>query len=184
MLESVIMEGNRFTYCPACGSKNIMTVKNGRKWECPDCSLELYNNVATAVGLLIADGSGGILFEKRAKEPRKGFLAFPGGFTDPDETVEEAAERECIEEIGVKPESLEYLCSYPNDYEYKGIKYKTCDLFFTAKIPEGSTIKAQESEVEGFVRMKIETKEDVENCPLAFGSAKKTLLKWIERRGK
>ena len=67
MLESVIMEGNRFTYCPACGSKNIMTVKNGRKWECPDCSLELYNNVATAVGLLIADGSGGILFEKRAK---------------------------------------------------------------------------------------------------------------------
>lgn len=132
------------------------------------------------MGLLITDQEGRLLLEKRAKEPRKGFLAFPGGFTDPDESAEEAAFRECQEEIGVKPESIRYLCSYPNNYEYKSVKYKTCDLFFTAQLPKDFTLRPQEKEVAGFEWVKIETNDDVEKYPLAFESAKKTLRKWIE----
>ncbi|MBP5751778.1 MAG: NUDIX hydrolase, partial [Treponema sp.] len=68
------MKNNRFNFCPECGSKKIQTLMNGRKWLCPDCGFDLYNNVASAVGLLILNSRGEILMEKRAKEPRKGFL--------------------------------------------------------------------------------------------------------------
>ena len=122
---------NDFNLCPNCGSKNIKNVKN-RKWLCQDCGFDLYNNVASAVGLIICDKENKILLEERAKEPKKGFLAFPGGFVDPDETAEQACIRECMEEIGAKPAELKYLCSFPNTYEYKNITYKTCDLFFEA----------------------------------------------------
>ncbi len=170
---------NNFNICPICGSKQIKN-ENNRKWLCSDCGFELYNNVASAVGLVIAAADNKILFEKRAKEPRKGFLAFPGGFVDPDETAEQACIRECIEETGVKPSNLEYLCSFPNTYEYNKIVYKTCDLFFKAEIPAKEQLKAQQGEVDGFERVLIQTEEDIEKLPLAFESARKTLKIWLK----
>lgn len=171
-----------FKYCPNCGKRldegDLAEYK--RAWKC-GCGMELFNNVATAVGLLIKMPDGKILFERRAKEPRKGFLAFPGGFCDPDETAEEACERECMEEIGVKPGSLNYIASFPNTYTFQGIQYKTCDLFFEAKIPEGAKLKAQESEVESFEPRFVRNAEELEKLPLAFESARKTLEKYIEK---
>lgn len=178
------MEGNRFTFCPQCGSRAIQTERNGYKWKCPDCGFDLYCNVASAVGLVVVNDRDEILFEKRAKEPRKGYLAFPGGFTDVDESGEAAAVRECTEETGVVPQDVHYLCSFPNTYEYKSIVYKTCDLFFTGRLPAGATFHAQKSEVDGFVWMKVESPADVDQIPLAFDSAKKTLLKWLECKQK
>lgn len=179
---------NQFKFCPKCGSKNIESHAN--KWLCPECGFDLYNNVAAAVGVLICDKQNNVLMEVRAKNPRKGFLAFPGGFVDMDESVESAAVRECREEIGVEISGVKFLCSYPNTYEYKEITYKTCDVFFTADLPSQytsikeyiSTLKKQESEVLGFESCKIETVADVEKLPVAFDSAKKTLLKYIEMR--
>ncbi len=174
---------NDFNMCPVCGSKKIRNV-NMRKWLCDDCGFDLYNNVASAVGLIICDDEGRVLLEKRGKDPRKGFLAFPGGFTDPDETAEEACVRECLEETGVKPQSLKYVGSFPNTYLYKNITYKTCDLFFEAVLPQGCTLKPQEGEVNGFERVLIKTAEDVDNTPLAFESAGKILKKWLgEKNG-
>ena len=90
------MENNRFNYCPECGGRNIATENNGRKWKCPDCGFTLYNNVASAVGLVIINDRGEVLLEKRAKEPRKGYLAFPGGFVDPDETEKDLGQQKLI----------------------------------------------------------------------------------------
>lgn len=180
---------NKFNFCPMCGSKVIDYLKN-KKWFCSDCGFDLYNNVASAVGAIISDAEGFVLFEVRAKDPRKGFLALPGGFTDQDETAEHAVVRECMEEIGVQPESVKYLCSFPNDYLYKNIAYKTCDLFFDAKISEdcGSIeqlmkkLHGQESEVSGFRACKISSQKDIEDLPLAFDSAKKALTVWLSQR--
>lgn len=169
---------NDFNLCPICGGKNIRNVNN-RKWICSDCGFDLYNNVAAAVGLVIQDESGRILLEKRAKEPRKGFLALPGGFVDPDETAEEACRRECIEEAGVEPHEIKYLCSFPNTYKYKEVTYKTCDLFFEAVLPKGAELVAQKGEVENFERVQIKSPQDVDNVPLAFASANKTLKLWL-----
>lgn len=146
---------------------------------CPECKLDLYNNVASAVGLFIMDKDGRLLMEKRAKEPRKGFLALPGGFTDYNETAEEAAFRECREEIGVEPLSIKYLCSFSNDYEYKTIKYKTCDLFFLAQLPMDFVPRIQEKEVESVEWVTIRNQADIEKTPMAFQSAIKALKKWL-----
>ena len=170
---------NEFKLCPMCGGKNI-TSPAGRKWFCPDCNFELYNNVAAAVGLVISDSTGRVLFERRAKDPRKGFLAFPGGFVDPDESAEEAAVRECMEETGVKPASLEYLCSFPNTYVFNKITYKTCDIFFKAVLPPDAELTPQPGEVDAFERIKIQKEEDIETIPLAFESARKTLKLWLK----
>ncbi|MBQ3671823.1 MAG: NUDIX domain-containing protein [Treponema sp.] len=165
---------NDFRFCPSCGKTNIKNV-NMRKWLCPDCGFDLYNNVAAAVGLVVQDDEGRILFETRGKEPRKGFLAFPGGFVDPDESLEEACMRECREELGVEPVSLEYIASFPNTYDYKNIRYKTSDVFFLAVIPSGAVFKTQESEVLSLERRFARTEEEIAGLPLAFESARKTL---------
>lgn len=170
---------NDFNFCPNCGGKNIQNV-NMRKWKCANCEFTLYNNVAAAVGLVIQKGDGKILFERRAKEPRKGFLALPGGFVDPDESAEEACFRECREEIGVEPLSLRYIATFPNIYEYKNIQYKTCDIFFEAKLPENAQLHAQEGEVLGFEECFVRNEQELMALPLAFESARKTLGLWLK----
>lgn len=173
---------NDFNMCPMCGSKKIINHGN-RKWVCEDCGFDLYCNVAAAVGVIIRDKNHNVLFEVRAKEPRKGFAALPGGFVDFDERAEEAVVRECKEEIGVEIKNAEFLCSFPNTYVYKNIEYKTCDLFFTAELSDDfdsiddfiKSLKAEESEVQSFISYRVESYEDVENIPLAFESARNTL---------
>lgn len=182
---------NDFNLCPMCGSKAIKN-KFNKKWYCPDCDFDLYCNVAAAVGVVIIDKENKILLETRAKNPRKGYLAFPGGFIDADERAEDGAIRECREEIGVEVSDVQFICTFPNTYEYKNIEYKTCDMFFLANLPENfknieeyiGTLHAQESEVEGFSAWKVESKEDVDKIPLAFESARKTLYTLIEKRSK
>ena len=139
---------NDFNLCPMCGSKNIQN-KNDRKWFCPDCGFDLYCNVAASVGVLIFDDDSNFLFEKRAKEPKKGLWTQPGGFIDADESAEEAVERECLEELGARVTDIRYLGSYPNTYEYKNITYKTCDMFFTAKIAGESADGGENAAAEG-----------------------------------
>lgn len=187
-IECAYMSDNKFNFCPNCGGKNI-EYRNGKKWFCPDCQFDLYNNVASATGAVIYDSNNTVLFEVRAKNPRKGFLALPGGFTDRDETAEEAVVRECAEETGYKISEVKYLCSFPNDYEYRGIAYKTCDLFFAVKLPDGTSVQElikqlsnEKSEVVSFEAHKIESEADVENLPLAFSSANKALKKWLSEK--
>ena len=177
---------NDFNSCPMCGSKKI-SWRDGKKWLCPDCGFDLYCNVAAAVGIVLYDDYGNLLFEVRAKEPRKGFLCLPGGFVDPDESAEAAVVRECREEMGARVSGAEFLCTFPNTYVYKNIEYKTCDIFFAAPLPEKynsieefiSYLKPEQSEVQKLNFYCVKTAEDIEKIPLAFESARKTLQKFI-----
>lgn len=167
-------------YCPSCGKETLSYIDN-HKWSCNECGLSLYNNVAAAVGLVAIikkDNINHILLVKRGRMPRKGFLAVPGGFVDPGESAEEAAFRECHEEIGLIPKSITYLTSATNNYQYKDIDYVTCDIFFKATFNEKdgckllSSLKAEDSnEIQGFEIYPIETSDDISKIPLAFTSA-------------
>lgn len=173
------MRNNVFNFCPDCGSRNIQTVQGGRKWQCPDCGLELFSNVASAVGVVLLNGDGKALLVRRAKEPRKGFLAFPGGFCEPDEAAEVSAVRECAEETGITPQRLQFIGAFPNTYEYRGIVYKTCDMFFEARLPGQFELKMQQSEVCGTEWRSIGSEQEIASIPLAFDSARKALLQRI-----
>jgi ADP-ribose pyrophosphatase YjhB (NUDIX family) len=140
--------GLEFRFCPKCGAGGEIEAEgirrgpaflDGKRWLCPACGFELYHNVATAAGLIL-DGPGGIVFLERAKEPGAGKLGLPGGFVDPGESAEDALHRECLEEIGWAPPELSYLGSFPNAYPYRGLVYRTCDLFFHYRLPEGAAL--------------------------------------------
>lgn len=58
------------------------------------------------------EGDLKILLIQRGYEPFKGFWAVPGGFVDPDESLEQAALRELKEETGVRDVFLEQLYTF------------------------------------------------------------------------
>lgn len=53
-----------------------------------------------------------VLLIKRAREPFKGQWAFPGGFVDKDESLEDAAARELAEETGLSGIRLEQIGAF------------------------------------------------------------------------
>lgn len=76
-----------------------------------------YPRVAVTVDLVVLtlrDGELCVLLVERGEEPWRGARALPGGFVRPDETLDEAAARELLEEAGLRdvPGHLEQLRSY------------------------------------------------------------------------
>ena len=70
---------------------------------------------ALTVDILLFHRSGNrvaVLLIKRAREPFKGLWAFPGGFVDKDESLEDAAARELLEETGVSGIHLEQIGAF------------------------------------------------------------------------
>lgn len=121
-----------FNYCPSCGSRGI--VFDGiKEYTCSDCSLTYFQNIATAAGTIL-EYKGKIILIRRKQEPGGGLLDLPGGFVDPEETAEQAAKREIKEELNIEVETLKYLGSYPNVYEFKDVCYHSCDLLFYSQI--------------------------------------------------
>jgi 8-oxo-dGTP diphosphatase len=64
--------------------------------------------------LTVREGALHVLLVERGKKPYLGQLALPGGFVEPDEDLDAAAERELEEETGLRPGAahLEQLRSY------------------------------------------------------------------------
>ncbi len=132
---------NNFVYCPRCG-KNKLTVKSPKSFECNDCGFIFYINVAASVAAIITDESKRVLIAIRKNDPAKDTWDLPGGFVDPDETIEECLVREIVEELNIEITEAEYFCSFPNKYQYKGITYSTIDLTFICKVEDFSLLKA------------------------------------------
>lgn len=137
-----------FNNCPMCPSKEI-NFDGIKKYSCPKCGWVFYQNTAAAVAGIF-EYEGKYLAVIRNREPAKGMLDFPGGFVDPLESAEEALKREAREELNIEPDSVDYLCTSPNIYNYKSIEYSTCDIFFTAKLTN-INFQLEESEIAGFV---------------------------------
>lgn len=123
-------------YCPLCGSRDLS--RGTGILVCGGCGHRDFNNPITAVAVFISDARGRVLLLRRAREPEIGKWVPPGGFLDAGETLEGAAARETVEETGLFPSDLRYLCSYPNYYIYRGFGRPVCDAFFAARIDSGN----------------------------------------------
>lgn len=125
-----------FRFCPGCGSESLRA-DSAKSWRCAVCGFRYFHNVAVAVALLLRVGDD-ILLTRRARAPAAGLLDFPGGFVDPDETLEQAMVRELAEELGmdVDPAALRYAFSGCNRYPFAEVTYLTADAFFLLELAE------------------------------------------------
>lgn len=138
----------KFAYCPACGSKHFDD-NDVKSKKCDNCGFTFYMNPSASTAAFILNEQGELLVERRGKEPAKGTLDLPGGFTDIGETVEEGVAREVKEETGLTVTSAEYLFSLPNVYRFSAMDIHTLDFFFRCHVETGE-LKAADDAAECF----------------------------------
>ena len=89
-------------YCQRCGAGLTNERVQGRQRPaCPECRLVVFQDPkVVAAGLVCVDRQ--LLFIRRNMEPGRGLWALPGGFVERGERVEDAVEREVMEETGLR----------------------------------------------------------------------------------
>ena len=91
-------------FCSSCGasvSQQIPAGDNRLRDVCDSCGKIHYQNPRMVAGTLPVYQEK-VLLCKRAINPRKGFWTLPGGFVELDETLEQGALRETVEEAGAE----------------------------------------------------------------------------------
>ena len=91
-------------YCNNCGEKVILEIPKGDNRErycCPNCEAIHYQNPNVVVGTLPVKEDK-VLLCKRAIKPRYGLWTLPAGFLEMEETLEQGALRETLEETNTK----------------------------------------------------------------------------------
>lgn len=90
-------------FCPRCATALVEAVPaldSRMRRVCPKCSYVAYLNPKVAAGTVpIRDGKVALI--RRGVEPARGAWSWPCGYVEIDETVEEAAARETLEESGL-----------------------------------------------------------------------------------
>ncbi|WP_240738160.1 NAD(+) diphosphatase [Deinococcus fonticola] len=132
--------------CGACASelqKGDPQGGRGRYRKCPNCGLSVYPRVAPAVIVLISRGEGPDTEFLLARGPRQapGVYTTLAGFVEPSETLENAVQREILEEVGVQVGNIRYQFSQPWPFPHSLM------LAFTARYDSGE-ITPQPGEIE------------------------------------
>lgn len=102
-------------FCMHCGQRLMTATPEGdrrRRLVCMDCGFVHYINPRPVAATIPEREDGRILLVRRAIQPRMGTWAFPGGYMDVDETAEEAAARETMEEANLAVDQLLLLGVY------------------------------------------------------------------------
>jgi mutator protein MutT len=163
-----------FRFCPKCGSEGFRP-REENLLSCGSCGLEYFINPAIAVSAIIVDKRGEILLVKRAFDPMKGKLDFPGGFVNLDESAEDALKREIMEELNIRLDGYEYFMSHTNEYHFGGLTYFILELAFICRVEEHRGIDISD-EIEDYV---LARPGGISPEDLAFPSTRAILEKFI-----
>ena len=95
-------ETENINYCLRCGAALKPREHYGHtRPTCPNCNWIYFADPKVAVAVLIKN-EGEVMLVRRAVNPFKGRWSLPAGFVDAGEDPKEAAQRECLEETGMK----------------------------------------------------------------------------------
>lgn len=164
-----------FQCCPACGTEN--NAVGSVPFRCANCDYANFFGPVAAVGGLIIN-QGQLLLVRRARDPGKGKWGLPGGFVDRNETIEEALAREVMEEVGLELTKSDYLVSYPNQYDYRGMVAPVIDLFYTCQVDATHEIQLEQDELDHFEWV-FPTTEHLDH--MAFPSNRRALEHWVSQ---
>ena len=173
------------TFCPRCGTAMEKAEVGGRMREaCPACQFILFRNPVPGVGVLVEvpspegkaaskERDGGIVLIQRGQPPFVGRWALPAGFIEEDESVEQAAVRECQEETGLEVELVELfgVYSFPEGPVQSGII-----IFYRAR-PVGGSLRAGDDAQDVAIFPPDGLPEDV-----AFRTHREVLARWVQSR--
>jgi ADP-ribose pyrophosphatase YjhB (NUDIX family) len=101
-------------FCQRCGTLLAVQFveREGReRLVCSGCGLVNYENPKLVVGLL-PERRGRVLLVRRGIQPSYGLWTFPGGYLELNETAQEGAEREALEEVGLSLRAGPLLGAY------------------------------------------------------------------------
>jgi 8-oxo-dGTP diphosphatase len=91
-------------FCPQCGTAlDVKRVADRDRPVCPGCGFIFYINPIVAVGTLV-EHDGRVALVRRGVEPGRGRWGLPAGYVEADESAEEAAVRETLEEVHLSVE--------------------------------------------------------------------------------
>ena len=167
-----IAAGHR--YCGRCGNELRFGAVDGEdrhRSSCPSCGHISYVNPRLVVTALPITDEGRVVLLRRGIEPGLGAWAQPGGFLEVDETVDEAAVREVMEETGlaIRPGEIVGL--------YTRLEAAVVVLCFEARVTGGTAAPTPEAlEIEAF------EPGDIPWAGLAFKTTYWALVDWLERR--
>lgn len=100
-------------FCGVCGGPMKLHTDISKRCTC--CGKEVWPQLATAVIVLIHRGPDEVLLV-HANNFRGAFYGLVAGFVETGETLEEAVEREVMEEVGLHIKNIRYFASQPWPY--------------------------------------------------------------------
>jgi ADP-ribose pyrophosphatase YjhB (NUDIX family) len=160
-------------FCSNCGGRLVFGAVEGEdrdRLACERCGFVRYVNPRLVVTTLPITERGEVVLIKRGIAPGYGRWAQPGGFLEIDETVEEAAARETLEETGLEVELGEIIGLYSR------LVAEVVTVAFEARIVGGKPTATRESlETRPFAPGEIPWNE------IAFETSVRALLDWVAR---
>jgi ADP-ribose pyrophosphatase YjhB (NUDIX family) len=165
---------SNLNYCSACGGELEFALVDGEDRErlvCAACGHIAYVNPRLVVTTIPVTDDGRVVLLRRGIEPGYGAWAQPGGYLEVDETVNEAAVRETLEETGyiVQPGEIIGL--------YSRLEAAVVVLAFEARVVGGEPrLNPEALEIETF---------DPDAIPwhgIAFKTNFWALRDWLRRR--
>ncbi|MEO8571851.1 MAG: NUDIX hydrolase [Chloroflexota bacterium] len=161
-------------FCSRCGSALVFGALPGEDRErlaCAVCGHVAYVNPRLVVTTLPITDAGEIVLIRRGIEPGMGLWAQPGGFLEVDETVNQGAIRETMEETGLLVAPGEIIGLYTR------LEASVVTIVFEATIVGGAAAPTPEAtEILAFAPEAIPWPE------IAFKTTVYALRDWIERR--
>ncbi|MBI5033090.1 MAG: NUDIX hydrolase [Chloroflexi bacterium] len=142
---------------------------------CPSCGFIVYQNPPIAAGVIAAREDGKVALVLRGENPGKGLWGLPAGFMEIDETVEETAVRECLEETGLTVQLNQLWGVW--SYRHQAKQSSGVLVLFTATVVEGDARAGSDS-----VEVKFFSLDEILDVPLAFETHRDALTKWKGRK--
>ncbi|MBO4851307.1 MAG: NAD(+) diphosphatase [Prevotella sp.] len=99
-------------FCGVCGGPMRLHTDISKRCTC--CGKEVWPQLATAVICLVRRGDEALLVH--ARNFKSDFYGLVAGFVETGETLEEAVEREVLEETGIRIRDIRYFASQPWPY--------------------------------------------------------------------
>ncbi len=160
-------------YCPLCAAPVTTRIPDGDhlpRLVCSACNTVHYENPKLIAGC-VPEFEGQILLCRRAIEPRLGYWTIPAGFMENDETLQQAAARECQEEALATVEIGELLAIV------HVLHAQQVHVMFRARLPQLAFGVGPES-----LEVQLFDEADIPWAEMAFPSVEFALRRYLEDR--